>query len=185
MINGVTTQTMNNLLVGPGAVYKGFKSPQSPGTLLGATSGGNTFRITREYYNPEIDGLLGPLKGSGRIIKDVAEIEANFVEITKDNLILALCGSTAASHGSPQSHWKITSDGKISEGNYIDTIALIGERSGTTSPMCLVIKNAIATEPVEVPLGDGKGTVVLKVKFSSHYAQESPTVPPYEIYSPV
>lgn len=185
MRSGVTTQTMNNILIGPGALYKGFVNPSTPGTLIGATSGGNTVRITREYYNPEIDGLLGPLKGAGRVVKESAEIEANLVEITKENILLALAGTVQTAYGSPQTHALISSAGAISAGNYIDTIALVGEKSGSTQPICFVIENALVTDPVEIPLGDGKGTVVMKTKFTAHYLQESPSVPPWKIYSPV
>lgn len=184
MRNGVTSQTVSNILIGPGAIYKDFINPASPGTLIGATSGGNTFRINREFYNPEIDGLLGPLKGAGRLVKEIPEIEANLVEITKENLMLALAGTSQASYGSPATHTKITSDGAISDGNYINSIAIVGEKAGTNQPICLVIKNALAQEPVELPLGDGKGTVVLKTKFTGHYTQASPSLPPWEIYSP-
>lgn len=185
MKNGITASTVNNLLIGPGALYKNFVNPATPGTLIGATTGGNTARINREYYTPEIDGVLGPLKGSVRLVKEVPEIEATLVEITKENLMLALTGSAQASYGSPQTHAKITSNGAISAGNYIDAIAIVGEKSGTNNPICFVIKNAVALDPVEVALGDGKGTVGLKVKFAGHFLADSPTVVPWEIYSPI
>lgn len=185
MRSGVTTQTMQNLLIGPGALYKDFINPASPGTLVGATSGGNNFRIEREYYEPEIDGLLGPLKGSTRVVKEVPIIEANLVEITRENLLLALRGTSQADYGSPVTHSKITSAGAVSAGDYVSSIAIVGEISGSQQPICYVIKNVLSTDPVEIPLGDGKGTVALKVKFTGYYAQESPFVPPWDIYAPI
>lgn len=182
--NGVTTETMNRLAIGPGALYKNFVNPATPGTIISATSGGNIFRIERELYTPEIDGLKGPLKGSSRVVKEVAYIDTNLVEITKENLMLAIAGLTQTDFGSPATHTKLTSSGEISAGDHIDTIAIVGKLSGTTNPICVVIKNALSTDPEELALGDGKNTVVLKTKFTSYYDPSSPGVPPWEIYMP-
>lgn len=182
MRNGVTSTTFENLVIGPGVVYKGFISPASPGTIVGATSGGNNVRITRQYFAPEIDGVLGPVKGSQRLISEIPSVTARFIDITKDNLMLALTGTTSATAGA--THDKITSPGKISDGNYQD-IAIVGDVSGKTNPIIFVVKNAISTDPVEIALGTGKEEVALAITFTGNYDKTNPTTAPYEIYSPL
>lgn len=186
MRNGITQKTSERMLIGPGAVYKDFTNPSTPGTLLGATIGGNVFSVEREFYTPEYDGALGPIKGSTRLVKEVPKITANLAEFTKENLLLALAGTSAADYGSPsKTHDKITSAGAVSAGNHNNAIAIVGERAdSSTNPVCCVVKNALVTETVEVNTGTGKEDVVLKVTFTGYYLPESPGVPPYEIYTP-
>lgn len=186
MRTGVTSTTISNLLIGPGLVYKGFVNPATPGTLLGATLGGNEISIEREYHAPEIDGVLGALKGSQRVIKEVPKATVKLLEITKDNLMLALAGTSSTAYGSPQTHDKITSNQsqQISTSAYTD-IAIVGEVQGKNQSIIFVIKNALPTDPITVPLGTGKDDVALQVTFTGHYDPASPTTAPYEIYTPV
>ena len=182
MKTGITQKTTERFLIGPGAVYSGFTNPSTPGTLLGATIGGNVVNIAREFYVPSLDGALGPVKGSRRLISEIPSVTANLTEITKANLLLALAGTSATVSGS---HDLIVSDGAISAGNYLSNVAIVGEKSGTTHPVCFVVKQALSTEPVEINLGTGKDDdVVLQTVFTGHYLPESPGVPPYEIWSP-
>lgn len=184
MKTGFTSTTMSNLLIGPGLVYKGFQNPATPGTLLGATMGGNEITIEREYHAPEIDGVLGPIKGSERVIRESAKATVRLLEVTKDNLLLALAGASSSSYGSPSpTHDKITSNASITLSHYTD-IAIVGEIANKQQPIIFVIKNALATEPLEIPLGDGKGDVALQVTFVGHFDPASPTTAPYEIYVP-
>lgn len=184
MKTGFTSTTMSNLLIGPGLVYKGFQNPATPGTLLGATLGGNEITIEREYHAPEIDGVRGLIKGSERVVKEVPKATVRLLEVTKDNLLLALAGATTSSYGSPQTHDKITSDGTLAPSHYTD-IAIVGEIQNKNQPIIFVIKNAIAKEPVTVPLGNGKDDVVLQVTFEGHFDPANPNTAPYEIYVPV
>lgn len=186
MRHGITATTVEEFLVGPGAAYKNFVSPASPGTLLGATIGGNTVRIEREWYTPELDGALGPLKGARRLIREVPTLAVRLTEVTKANLLTALSGSKAEDYPNTpgKTHDKITSKGKIEAADYLTNVAIVGDK-GRASPIVFVVKNALSTEPVEVPLGTGRDDVVLAVTFSGHYDPASPNVPPYEILSPV
>ena len=183
MRNGVTSKTKDGFIVGPGAVYRDFVSPASPGTLIGATAGGNMVRYSRTIFAPSIDGVSGPLMEAARITEANAEIEVNFIEVTKDTLMLALSGATIAAAGA--THNRISGGLDISVGNFISAIAIVGDRSGTTNPVCFVVNNALSTDPMEIALNDGKGGVGLKVKFQGYYTTASPTVVPWDIYYPV
>jgi hypothetical protein len=169
------------MLLGPGAIYKGFINPSSPGTLIGATLGGSTITIERQYYTPEIDGMLGPLEGTERLIQEIPRINTRIVEVNKETLMIALPGTSATTSGT--NHDKITSAGSVSAGNYQD-IAIVADLSNKANPIVFVCKNALSTEPLEVATGTGKDDVAFAVTFTGHYDTTTPQTPPYEIYTP-
>lgn len=181
MRSGVRPGTHKNLLIGPGAVYKGFKSPTDLGTLLGATKGGNKISINQEWHNAEIDGTLGPVEKARWLIGEECEAEVNLLELTKDNLMLALPGSVVDTTDPDYEVIHQTDD--ISAVTYED-IAIVGELVGKAKPIIFVIKNAAAVDPLELDTNNGKDDIVLKVKFVGHYSEEAPTTPPYEIWYP-
>lgn len=181
MRSGVKTGTSKNLMIGPGVAYVGFQSPTNLGKMLGATKGGNNVNIAQEWHESEIDGVLGPVKGARWLVGETVEVETNLLEITRENLELALPGCVVDS--SDIDYDVISQTDDISKAEYMD-VAIVGEISGKQEPVIFVIKNALAVDPVELPLGTGKDDVVLKVKFRGHYTEEEPTTPPYEIYYP-
>ncbi|GAG95650.1 unnamed protein product, partial [marine sediment metagenome] len=62
---------------------------------LGATRGGNEFNLNRVTRNIEIDGLKGAVKGLKRITEVNPQITANLIELTVENLVLAIAGAKA------------------------------------------------------------------------------------------
>ena len=91
--HGISTDTPDRLLIDSGAVYLGFHDADSPGTLLGATRGGNSFELTRTIRRIDPDGARGPVKGFRRIEEVVAVIKANMLELTAENLRRAIAGA--------------------------------------------------------------------------------------------
>lgn len=182
MRSGVRNGTHKNLFIGPGAVYKGFKSPKELGTLLGATKGGSKINIKQEWHNAAIDGTLGPVKGARWLTKEEVEMESSLLEMTLENLKLQLPGAVV--DDTTETEYNILhQDGDISSVEYYD-LAIVGELVGKKEPIIFVIKNASATDPLNIDTGTGKDDVVLKVKFVGHYSEDEPTVPPYAIYYP-
>lgn len=183
--SGVTETTKDNFFIGPGLVYKGFVSPSQLGTLLGATKGGNEVNIEKQWYVPEIDGALGAIMGTRRLVGCNVKLTTNLLEVTKENIMLALAGSVSEDYGTPtKTHDKITDSGELADTDY-QPIAIVGQRSGSDEPVIFVVKNALATEPFNLPTGTGKDDAVLRVAFFGHYDPADPTEIPYEIYSPV
>lgn len=182
MLSGVRAGTSDNLLIGPGVVYKNFVDPNNLGDMLGATTGGCKVNFDREYYNAEIDGVLGELDKAKWLVQDIPEVEVTLVEYTKDNLLTALPGSIVDSDSDPD--YDIISPSEEIQVTEYTNIAVVGEITGGNVPVIFVVENALAVEPVEVDLKDGKGTVGLKVTFRGHYSEEAPTKPPYRIYLP-
>lgn len=99
--HGVTSTTHQKLLIDAGAVYLGFKDADNPGTLLGATMGGNSIEITETLRDVRPDGARGPMKGFRRVDEAVATIKVNMLELTAENLRRAIAGAIYSSGTTP------------------------------------------------------------------------------------
>lgn len=99
--HGVSTDSADRLLIDAGAIYFNFIDADSPGTLLGATRGGNSFELARTIRRMEADGAKGPVKGLRRIEEVVATIKANMLELTAENLRRAIAGAIYISGTTP------------------------------------------------------------------------------------
>ncbi len=182
LINGVREGTTENFVIGPGVMYKDFKSVKELGEKVGATTGGTKVGFDREYYDADIDGVLGKLMSGKWLLKDEPHIELTLVEFTKENLQLALPGMVV--DDTTETDYDIMKpSNEIPSSSYHD-IALIGMVSGSALPIIFVVRNALVVSAIEVDLKDGKGTVGLKCKFIGHYSETTSTEPPYSIYLP-
>jgi hypothetical protein len=179
--SGVRAETTRNLLIGPGAIFKGFVDPANFGSLLGATSGGNTVRLETEWHVAEIDGTLGPLKGGRWLTAANAQLETNLIEMTKENFIMKYPSFGATTFNAD--YTKLSHNGDIAPSSY-DTIAVVGEITGKDLPIIFVLENAAVIDAVEVPLGDGKSDVVLQAQWEGHYDPAEPTRIPFYILYP-
>ena len=60
--SGITERTPKSLLLGAGTIYKNLKWDTEKniwsGEIFGATSGGNTFKLTPEIVKVDIDGAV-------------------------------------------------------------------------------------------------------------------------------
>ncbi len=104
--HGVSDTSKDKILIDAGAVYLGFKTVANPGTLLGATRGGNTFELARTIRRMEADGARGPVKGLRRVEEVVATIKANMMELTAENLRLAIADAIYKSGTSTVAAWE-------------------------------------------------------------------------------
>lgn len=179
--SGVNADTTRNLMIGPGAVFKGFESPEQFGELLGATKGGNTIKLETEWHVAEIDGVLGPLMGGRWLTAATAQLESNLIEMTKENFKLKY--PSFGNEVFDENYTKIAHTGDIAPTIY-QTIAVVGEITGKDLPIIFVLENAAAVDSVEIPLGDGKDDVVLQVTWDGHYDPADPTRIPFYILYP-
>jgi hypothetical protein len=88
--HGVSSNTPDRLLIGPGAVYIDFYDVDSPGTLLGATKGGSVLELNRTIRDIRPDGAKGKVKGFRRVEGVDATLKVNMLEFTAENLRRAL-----------------------------------------------------------------------------------------------
>ena len=176
--NGITTETTQNFMIDVGAVYKNYDEDGE--RLLGATRDGATFAVETDYREIEIDGRRGPLKGGRRIIEVRPQMTVNLLEVTKDNLMLALTGSDSESN---TNHDIIHRNRDIQLSDYVDNIALVGTMSGTDTPIILIVKNAIADNEITLDTSDRDETT-LEVVFTGHFDPDDLDDEPWEIRYP-
>ena len=85
---GVTKNTPKNILFGAGTIHKGLKYEGGKWnfeeSIIGATSGGSKFTIKPEIVKVEADGALVAVKGLEKKTGETAEMEINFLELTKE-----------------------------------------------------------------------------------------------------
>lgn len=180
---GVTTETVDRFMVDAGAVYINLDEPDE--RLLGATRGGNTFMIEQDVYNPEIDNVPGALKGARRIIEVRPRLTANLLEISKDNLMIALVGSQSVEvqDSTAATGDKITRERNITVADYIKNIALVGTISGSGEPAIFKVFDALQDENFEIAT-ENRGEGVLALTFSGHFDPANLNKEPWEIIFP-
>lgn len=185
--NGITTETVEKFIIDAGAVYINLGDPAE--RLLGATQGGNTFTIEQDIKLIEIDGVKGATKGARRIIESNAKLKTNLLELSSENLMLAIVGSSATNWTDPTStpatntHDEIRRVRNISDLDYITNIAIVGKVSGTNENIIVTIYNALADGGFELGFAD-REEGVLEVEFTAHYDPDDIDTEPWAIRYP-
>ena len=132
------------------------------GDIIGATRGGGTFVVTREIREPDIDGRRYPFKGGKFVDSADARLTTTLVEITKDNVLMALAmpASAATTSGKVTT---IKMHTEIASGDYIDNLCWCGDLAdGRMVLICL--KNALNTADFNLTFTDkGEGTLPIEV----------------------
>ncbi|WLR50032.1 chitobiase/beta-hexosaminidase C-terminal domain-containing protein [Bacillus tianshenii] len=186
--SGLRSGSTKRLMIGPGALYKNFdlsafkvNDESTWGELLGATKGGNEVNMDIEYHVAEIDGTLGPVEGAEWLIKAVAKVSTNLLEISRDNLLLKLPSFNAQTHDTDYDI--IKHNGEIAPTS-AQNLALVGEITGKSIPVIIVLERARCIDAFNLPFGTGKDDVVLKAEFESRYTEDAPTTIPFYILYP-
>jgi len=186
--HGVTKETVKRFLVDAGAVFVNYGETDE--RKLGATRGGNSFTVEQEVREMEIDGVKGKVKGARRVISVSAAIVANLIEMTAENFKLALAGldSTDYPDTAAKTHDSLRRNREIADSDYLKNIALVGNISGTDTPIILMIYNALADGNLELSTED-KNEAGLEVTFSAHFdpadLEVGDDTEPYEIRFPI
>jgi len=99
--SGITANTPNYLLLGPGALYKNFVDFDTPGDIIAATVDGAEWKISGEALRRiPIDGAGDvPVKGLMRPKRRTGSLSAKLREISRDTLLLAIPGGEEAGAG--------------------------------------------------------------------------------------
>lgn len=169
VMHGITENTPKNILLGAGTIFKNLtwdatKSQFKFDNVLGATSGGSKFSIKNEFKNIEADGAVVKVKGLTLKYGQVAQLETNLLDITVDNLKIAMLGEekTAEITG----YKELVPKAQLEAGDYIDNLAYVGRKSDG-SPVIIIMENALCTEGLGLE-GKNKDNAVLKVKFECY-----------------
>lgn len=182
--NGVTENTVKNIIFGAGTIHKNLKYTSSwnfTESCVGATKGGSSFTITPEFYSVEPDGSTVAIKDFKRKVGEKATMDINFLEITKDLVKASVIGKDGTSTDS--TYDVIESKDAISEGDYWDNIAFVGETLEGKN-IIVIMDNALCTSGLSLE-GKNKNEGVGKFTFECHAdASTSLTTLPYHIYYP-
>ena len=183
--NGVSANTVQNIVFGAGTIHKGLKCAGSSWNFdescVGATKGGSTLSITPEFYSVEPDGSTVAIKDFKRKVGETAKLEVNFLELTADLIKSAVIGANGTSEDS--TYDVIESKEAIAEGDYWENIAFVGETLDGKN-IIVILDNALCTSGLTLE-GKNKEEGVGKYTFECHAdASESLTTLPYHIYYP-
>lgn len=184
-VHGITTETLQRFLVDAGAVYLDYGAPTE--RLLGATRGGNAFVIEQEVRALALDGAKGPVMGARRTVEVRARITARLIELTAENLRVALAGSSVTAHPEPpatKTHDRITRNRDIGASDYLTNVALVGRVAGRGQPFVGILHHALADGNFEMETEDREESV-LSIQFTAHFNPANMEQEPWEIRFPV
>ena len=191
---GITTDSVKSFIIDAGAVYVNYGETDE--RLLGATTGGSTFTIETEIRDMEIDGVRAPVRGTRRITMETAKITVRLLEMTSENLLIALTGATVADWNqggtvdaqNPATHDSITRNRSLRETDHIKNIAVIGKVNGSDEVFIGIIYNALTAGGLEFSMED-ESESVLEAEFTgfidaSMINDDGTFVSPWEIRVP-
>lgn len=178
MTTALRADTFDNLQLNAGIVLKDFDyslitsatalktaigTAITAGKSLGATRGGGSFNVTRERRTPDIDGMRYPFIGSEFVDSSDAYLSTTLVEITPDNLKVALGSGVSTKSGNVTT---IKMNTAYDDGDYLTNICWVGDLAdGRFVLICL--KNALNTADLQLTYAD-KDEGTLSVEFHAH-----------------
>ncbi len=193
--SGYNAETPDKLLLDAGAIFKNFTvgtdtyaTAKAAGKCLGATQGGSEFSAVPSIRRMEIDGVHTRAKGDTLIDGWDVSLKTKLVEITAENLKLALgVGDSAA--GSVTGYTEITGRDTIKNTDYVSNITYIGNLLGEDEPIIIQVFNAFHEGGLTITAAD-KNNAGVECQF---YGYNDPSIydsvsneitPPFKIYRP-
>lgn len=184
---GVSTNTPKNIMFGAGTIHKNvhFDTEQKKWnfeeSIIGATQGGSKITITPEFTDIEADGAMVAVKGLKVKTGETAEMEINFLELTKEIIKSAVVGAEGTS--ADDNYDLIESKADIEEGDYLENIAFVGKTLAGKN-IIVIMDNALCTSGLESE-GANKEAGVGTYTFACHADLDSELdTLPYHIYYP-
>lgn len=141
---GVTADTPVNIVVGAGDVSFG-------GQDVGATMADNVFRVVREYFVPDLNGVPGPLQGTDYLVTETAELEVTIAEMSAANLAVMLPNIEDTPSGADDRFWS-TGVRRIASDQYLDAALTVPGLDNIS--FVYTVKRAIANSNAEFTAGD-------------------------------
>ena len=183
--HGVTQNTPKNVLFGAGTIHKGLKYSGNAWnfveSIIGATSGGSKLSIVPEIYEIPVDGALVSAKGLTVKNGEVATMEINLIELTKDIIKAAAIASEGTSEDT--NFDVLVSKANIEEGDYFENIAFVGKTLEGKNVIA-IMDNALCTSGFEQE-GKNKEGAIGKYTFKCHADLDSDLdTLPWRIYYP-
>lgn len=186
-ITGVSKNTPEKILFGAGTIHKNLKYDTSKNTwnfdesIWGATSGGSSLSIEPEFTDIEADGATVLVKGLKVKTSEKAEMEVNFLELSKEIITASVIGKLAES--ADTLYDLIESKADIEEGDYLDNIAFVGKTLKGKN-IIAILDNALCTSGFKSK-GENKKESVGTYTFACHADINGELNKlPYHIYYP-
>ena len=183
---GVSASTPFNLLVDAGAVYINYGEVSE--RLLGATRGGNVFRVNQTFRSVPVDGTIGAVNAMTRIINVEATMTVHLLELSAANLMLAFPGavSVAAPIILPaivSAHTLIRRSRNVIAADFMKNIALVGTIAGKLAPVICMLYNALQTDNIQMSTSDDSETVTDLI-FKGHFDLAALDKEPWGVWYP-
>lgn len=170
--HGITKDTPSNIPLGAGAWFKGLKYESGTGwtgTVLGATSGGSSIKLTPEVKDIEIDGALALAKGLAVMQGGTGEAEVNFAEINKDILTMTTLGEALSegSTGYVEGFDCIQTKNAIKEGDYVENLGFVGYTADQSKQIIVIFDYALCKSGFQLD-PKNKENAVIKATFTAY-----------------
>ena len=170
--HGITSTTPSNIPLGAGTWFKGLKYEEGTGwggTVLGATSGGSSIKITSEILDIEIDGALALAKGLAVMQGGAGEAEVNFAEINADILKMTTLGEVLSegSEGYVEGFDCIQTKNAIVEGDYVENLGFVGYTADKSKQIIVIMDYALCKSGFQIDPKNKENSVV-KATFTAY-----------------
>lgn len=159
-MSNITVEQIENIIIDAGVMYLNYGETDE--RILAPCRGDNTFAVEAEIREIEANGLKGKTKGMRRKISENAHLALNLMDLSLENLKMALPGSTLDVEGN-----KLSNGWKIEETDYLKNVTLIGQNMKGEYKK-ITIYNALADEGLEVGFVEDDESVI-ELQLSAHY----------------
>src|SRR4029077_753281 len=168
---GVTIDTPANIVVGAGILVRNH-------AIFGASVDNNLFAVEREMFTPQLNGVMGDLKGTDYITRSVGRIEASVPEVGTGVIQAGIPGA-AVDTSTPG--MAIVSDAtarRIADAQYADCELDVDRANG--GQFQFEVDDAINTGPFS---GDLANADLFKPRYilAGRRSASSPTTSPWRI----
>ncbi|MFK4936059.1 Ig-like domain-containing protein [Lactococcus garvieae] len=157
--SGYTKTSSENFMINAGTIAINVKwddqSKSFTGTPLGATTDGTKVNIEQKYRKIAVDGTTHmDVQGLWVLDEAHATVGAKLKELTASNMALGLNG-TAKESEEYDGYTEIESKRYLSEGDYIENMAVIGKLTGSDKPIIILLDNVLTTSAFALETKDG------------------------------
>ena len=175
--HGVTKGTPSNIFFGAGAWFKNLAYKEGTGwegTVMGATSGGSSIKITPEVVDVEVDGALALVKGLALMAGGTGEAEVNFAEINSDIIAKTTLGEilSADSDHYVDGFDCIQVKNAITEGDYVQNLGFVGYTADKSKQIVVIFDWALCKSGFQLD-PKNKEAGVVKATFTAYGDIES------------
>lgn len=170
--HGISEGTPSNIPFGAGTWFKGLKYEEGTGwtgTVMGATSGGSSIKITNEIKDLEIDGVIVPVKGLALMAGGGGEAEVNFAELTPDIIKHTALAEVLDenSDGYVEGFDCFQTKDTIEDGDYVENLGFVGWTADKSKQIIVIMDYALCKGGLQLD-PKNKENAVVKGTFTAY-----------------